>query len=230
MRVVIPTSLSEINLAQYQRYQKVLQDNPDDETFVCIQMVAIFCNLSVADVMKIPVNDFAEIVESIAKTLDQKPKLVRTFKMGGVNYGFIPNLDKMTLSEHATADTLLGNDENIPLLMSVLYRPIKRKAGEFYEIEEFDGDESKADLFKEVRMDVVVGAMLFFWNLSKDLLSNTLSHLEDKAKREGLNLEEILAKGGVGINHLFELRANLESTFETWEKSHFTSHSRFYHT
>lgn len=230
MRVVIPTSLSEINLAQYQRYQKVLKDNPEDETFVCIQMVAIFCNLSVADVMKIPVNDFAEIVESIAKTLDQKPKLVRTFKMGGVNYGFIPNLDKMTLSEYATADTLLGNDENIPLLMSVLYRPIKRKAGEFYEIEEYDGDESKAELFKEVRMDVVVGAMLFFWTLSKDLLNNTLLHLEDKAKREGLNLEEILAKGGVGINHLLELRENLESTFEMWERSHFTSHSRYYHT
>lgn len=230
MRVVIPTSLSEINLAQYQRYQKVLKDNPDDETFVCIQMVAIFCNLSVADVMKIPVNDFAEIVESIAKTLDQKPKLVRIFKMGGVNYGFIPNLDKMTLSEHATADTLLGNDENIPLLMSVLYRPITKKALPFYEIEEYDGDESKADLFKEVRMDVVVGAMLFFWNLSKDLLSNTLLHLEDKAKREGLNLEEILARGGVGINHLFELRENLESTFAMWEKSHFTSHSRYYHT
>ena len=213
MRVVIPTSLSEIKLSQYTRYQKVLKDNQDDDTFVCIQMVAIFCNLSVADVMKIPVNDFTDIVESIAKTL-----------------GFIPNLDKMTLSEHATADTLLGNDENIPLLMSVLYRPIKRKAGAFYEIEEFDGDESKADLFKEVRMDVVVGAMLFFWTLSKDLLSNTLSHLEAKAAREGLNLAEILDNAGVGIKALFDCRVSLESTFEMWEKNHFTSHSRFYHT
>lgn len=230
MRVVIPTSLSEIKLSQYSRYQKVLKDNLDDETFVCIQMVAIFCNLTVADVMKIPVNDFADIIETLAKVLDQKPKLVRTFKMNGVNYGFIPNLDKMSLGEHATIDTLLGNDDNIPLMMSVLYRPIKRKAGEFYEIEEYDGDESKADLFKEVRMDVVVGAMLFFWTLSKDLLSNTLLHLEDKAAREGLNLEEILASGGVGINHLLELRENLESTFEMWEKNHFMSHSRFYHT
>jgi hypothetical protein len=41
-------------------------------------------------------------------------------------------------------------------------------------------------------MDVVVGAMLFFWTLSKDLLSNTLLHLEEKAAREGLNLGEIL--------------------------------------
>jgi len=230
MRVVIPTSLSEIKLSQYTRYQKVLKDNQDDETFVCIQMVAIFCNLSVADVMKIPVNDFTDIIETIAKVLDQKPKLVRTFKMNGINYGFIPNMDKMTLGEHATIDTLLGNDENIPLLMSVLYRPITKWADPFYQIEEYDGDDEKAELFNEVRMDVVIGSMLFFWTLSKELLSNTLLHLEDKAAREGLNLEEVLEKGGVGINRLLELRESLISTFETWERSHFMSHSRYYLT
>ena len=230
MRVVIPTSLSEIKLSQYQRYQKVLKDNQDDETFVCIQMVAIFCNLSVADVMKIPVNDFTDIIETLAKVLDKKPKLVRTFKMNGVNYGFIPNFDKISLGEHATIDTLLGNDDNIPLLMSVLYRPIKRKAGEFYEIEEYTGDESKADFYKDVTMDIVVGSMLFFWTLNKELLSNTLLHLEDKAVREGMNLEEILENAGGGINHLYELDVNLKSIFETWEKSLFTNHSRYYHT
>jgi hypothetical protein len=230
MRVVIPTSLSEIKLSQYMRYQKVLKDNQDDETFVCIQMVAIFCNLSVADVMKIPVNDFADIVQTIAQVLDQKPKLVHTFKMNGVNYGFIPNLDKMTLGEHATIDTLLGNDDNIPLLMSVLYRPITKMAGKFYQIEQYDGDDSKAELFNDVTMDVVIGSMLFFWTLSKELLSNTLLHLEDKASREGVNLEEVLEKGGVGISHLLELRENLISTFETWERSLFMSHSRYYLT
>jgi hypothetical protein len=230
MRVVIPTSLSEIKLSQYQRYQKVLKDNQDDETFVCIQMVAIFCNLSVADVMKIPVNDFAEIIETLAKVLDQKPKLVHTFKMNGVNYGFIPNMDKMTLGEHATIDTLLGNDDNIPLLMSVLYRPITKMAGKFYQIQEYDGDDSKADLFNNVTMDVVIGSMLFFWTLNKELLSNILSHLEDKAAREGVNLEEVLASGGVGISHLLELRENLISTFETWERNLFMSHSRYYLT
>ena len=48
MRVIIPTDLKEIKLSQYLRYLKVLKDNQDDETFVCIQMVAIFCNLEVA--------------------------------------------------------------------------------------------------------------------------------------------------------------------------------------
>lgn len=57
-------------------------------------MVAIFCNLTVAEVMQIPVNDFTDIIQQISKVLDQKPKLVRTFKMDGVHYGFIPNIEK----------------------------------------------------------------------------------------------------------------------------------------
>ena len=77
-------------------------------------------------------------------------------------------------------------------------------------------------------MDIVSGSILFFWTLSKELLSNILSHLESKAKRDGMNLEEVLQKGGDGILHLYELRESLESTFEKLEKNLFTNHSRFY--
>jgi hypothetical protein len=230
MRVVIPTDLKEIKLSQYLRYLKVLKDNQDDETFVCIQMVAIFCNLSVADVMKIPVNDFAEIVENLAKVLDQKPERVKTFKMDGVEYGFIPNLDKMTIGEYGTIDSLLGSDENLALLMSVLYRPITKKISPFYQIEPYDGDESKAELFKDVTMDVVTGSILFFWNLSKELLNNILSHLESKSMREGKSLEEVLTSDGVGYNHLFDFHENLDSSLEKLEQSLFMNHSRYYHT
>lgn len=230
MRVTIPTYLSEIKLSQYLRYQKVIADNSDDETFVCIQMVAIFCNLTVAEVMKIPVNDFGEIVETLAKVLDQKPALVRTFKLNKVEYGFIPNFEKITLGEHATIDTLLGKDENLALLISVMYRKITKKVSVFYEIEEYDGDESKAELFKDVPMDVVIGSMLFFWTLNKELLSNILLHLESKAAREGLNLEEALENAGGGIKLLLDCRENLESTLEKLEESLFTNHSRYYLT
>ncbi len=230
MRVIIPTDLKEIKLSQYLRYLKVLKDNQDDETFVCIQMVAIFCNLSVADVMKIPVNDFAEIVENLAKVLDQKPQVVKTFKMDGVEYGFIPNLDKMTIGEHATIDSLLGSDENLSLLMSVLYRPITKKLTPFYQIETYDGDESKAELFNDVRMDVVTGAILFFWNLSKELLNNILSHLESKSMREGKSLEEVFQSAGVGTIPLLDFHVNLELSLEKLEQSLFMSHSRYYLT
>jgi len=230
MRVIIPTDLKDIKLSQYLRYLKVVKENQDDETFVCIQMVAIFCNLSVADVMRLPVNDFAEIVELLAKVLDQKPQLVKTFKMNGTEFGFIPNLDKMTIGEHATIDSLLGTDENLSLLMSVMYRPITKKIYPFYSIEAYDGDESKAELFNDVRMDVVIGSILFFWNLSKELLSNILSHLESKAMREEKSLEEVFTNDGDGINHLLDFRVSLESSLETLEQSLFMNHSRYYLT
>ena len=230
MKVIIPTDLSEMKLSQYLRYKKVVSDNTDDDTFICIQMVAIFCNLTVAEVMQIPVNDFTDIIQQISKVLDQKPKLVRTFKMDGVHYGFIPNIEKISLGEHATIDTLLGSDENLPLLMSVMYRRITKKAMPFYDIEPYDGDESRAVLFKDTPMDVIVGSMLFFWNLSKELLVNILLHLENKAMREGVHLEEVLANAGGGISHLLELRESLIYTLEKLEESLFTSHSRFYLT
>jgi hypothetical protein len=169
-------------------------------------------------------------VENLAKVLDQKPERVKTFKMDGVEYGFIPNLDKMTIGEHATIDSLLGSDENLSLLMSVLYRPITKKITPFYQIEPYDGDESKAELFNEVRMDVVTGAILFFWNLSKELLSNILLHLESKAMREEKSLEEVFQSAGGGMIALLDFHVNLDLSLEKLEASLFTNHSRYYHT
>ena len=116
MKLTIPTDLKEITLSQYRRYQKVVEDNPNDDVFVCIQMIAIFCNLEIADVMKIPAVDFAEIVSTISQTLDQTPSLTPTFKMDGVDYGFIPNLEQITIGEHAVIDTTINNEEQIELM------------------------------------------------------------------------------------------------------------------
>jgi hypothetical protein len=230
MRVIIPTDLKEITLSQYKRYQKVVADNADDETYICIQMVAIFCNIEVGDVMKLPAIEFADIVKTIAQTLDQSPALTRTFKMNGVNYGFIPNMERISLGEHATIDTCMGKDELTELMLSVMYRPIKRKAGEYYEIEEFTGDESLALNFKDTPMHIVRGAMVFFWSLFSELLNHTLCSIPKMAAREKLNLEEVLPNAGDGTNPLSQLAENLKLEFQTLEKNLYLNHSRFYLT
>ena len=230
MRVVIPTDLKEITLSQYKRYQKVVADNADDETYICIQMVAIFCNIEVSDVMKLPAIEFADIVKTISQTLDQSPALTRTFKMNGVNYGFIPNMERISLGEHATIDTCMGKDELTELMLSVMYRPIKRKAGEYYEIEEFTGDESLALNFNDTPMHIVRGAMVFFWSLFSELLQTTLCSIPKMAQREKLNLEEVLPNAGDGINPLSQLAENLKLEFQTLEKNLFLNHSRYYLT
>jgi hypothetical protein len=234
MRVVIPTDLKEITLSQYKRYQKVVADNADDETYICIQMVAIFCNLEVADVMKLPAIEFADIVKTIAQTLDQSPALTRTFKMNGVNYGFIPNMQRISLGEHATIDTCMGKDELTELMLSVMYRPItksiKVNGEKYYEIEEFTGDESLALNFNDTPMHIVRGAMVFFWTLFSELLNHTLCSIPKMAAREKLNLEEVLPNAGDGYNLLSQLGENLKLEGKKFQKSLFLNHSRYYLT
>lgn len=229
MKLVIPTQLSEIKLSQFKRYQKVVKDNPDDETFVCINMVSIFCNISVAEVMKIPYQDFADIIETIARTLDEDSAFVRVFKMNGVNYGFIPDFEKISLDEHATIDECLNSDDLTELMLSVMYRPITKKAGIFYEIQPYDKDVDNSELFKDVPMNIARGAKVFFYRLMKDLLNNTLSSIPKIAKREGKNLEEVIQSVGDGIITLSHLQESIDVMSKMLEQEIFTKQSRYYH-
>ena len=230
MKLTIPTDLKEITLSQYRRYQKVVEDNPNDDVFVCIQMIAIFCNLEVADVMKIPAVDFAEIVSTISQTLDQRPQLTTTFKMDGVDYGFIPNLEQITIGEHAVIDTTINNEEQIELMLSVMYRKITKKASVFYEIETYNPDIDLSEKFKNVPMHIVKGAQVFFWNLFSELLQNTLLSIPKIAKAEGVDLEAVFQSVGGGITLLSESQESIKSELKMWEEKIFTNHSRYYLT
>jgi len=228
MKLTIPTDLKEITLSQYRRYQKVVEDNPNDDVFVCIQMIAIFCKIEVADVMKIPAVDFAEIVYTISQTLDQRPSLTTTFKMDGVEYGFIPNLEQITIGEHAVIDTTINNEEQIELMLSVMYRKITKKASVFYEIEAYNTDIDLSEKFKNVQMHIVKGAQVFFWSLFNELLQNTLSSIPKIAKAEVVDLEAVFQSVGGGITLLSESQESIKSELKMWEEKIFTNHSRYY--
>jgi len=230
MKLTIPTDLKEITLSQYRRYQKVVEDNPNDDVFICIQMIAIFCNLEIADVMKIPAVNFAEIVETIAKTLDQRPQLTTTFKMDGIDYGFIPNLELITIGEHAVIDTTINNEEQIELMLSVMYRKITKKASVFYEIEAYTPDIDLSEKFKNAPMHIVKGAQVFFWNLFNELLQNTLLSIPKIAKAEKVDLGAVFQSVGGGITLLSESQESIKSELKMWEEKIFTNHSRYYLT
>jgi hypothetical protein len=209
MKITIPTDLSEIKLSQYLRYSKVLEDNQEDETFIAIQMVSIFCKMKIEDVMKIPAYDFAEIVEHLGEVLKQKPALVRTFKLNGVNYGFVPNFDDESIGTYAFIDSHLGSQENWSKLMSAMYRPITKKVGQLYDIGKFEGDKYSEEFF-DIRMDCVVGAVLFFWTLKIELLNNIMAYSEQVATTDkNLEAVEIFSTAGVGITQLSKLREEI---------------------
>lgn len=212
MKITIPTDLSEITLNQYLRYSKMIEDNKDDETFIAIQMVSIFCKMKIEDVMKIPAYDFAEIIEHLSNVLKQKPSLVRRFKLNGVKYGFVPNFDDESIGTFAYIDTHLGNEENWSRLMSAMYRPITKSVAQFYEIEKFQADKF-AEEFADIKMDCVIGALVFFWNLRIELLTNILYYsIEQIQTSENLEVVDHLAKNGVGIIQLSKLQEEISLT------------------
>ena len=104
IKVEIPTSLADIKLSQYKKYLNI-QLNNDDERFLQAKMIEIFCDIPLKDVMQLKYNDTQEIQNILTKMFDEKPKLVQKFKVNGVEYGFHPNLDDLSLGEYIDLDT-----------------------------------------------------------------------------------------------------------------------------
>ena len=85
----------------------------------------------------------------------------------GIEYGFIPELDDMSLGEYIDLDTYIGDWENIHKAMNVLYRPIENKRKQQYVIQEYRA-EINSDLL-DMPLDAVIGSVFFFYRLGSEL-------------------------------------------------------------
>ena len=196
LKLNIPTKLSEITLRQYKKFIEIGQKN-DDTTFIQGKMIEIFCGVSHKFATLMKYNDVEEITGDINKLLLQQPSLVSTFKMNGIEYGFVPDLDNMTLGEYIDIDTYTGEYDNIEIAMNVLYRPIIKKIKNKYIIEDYNPENK--DKMLDMPMDAVVGSLFFFLNLGLELSEITLNYLTNPKK---IHLEEykILQENMDGIH------------------------------
>ena len=143
LKINVPNDLGEIKLSDYVKYLKVLEVNEDDaysDVFVHQKVLEIFCGVPLLEAVEYRMSDVRKVVAIITNTLNKQPDLVRTFKLGDTEFGFIPKLDDMTFGEYVDLDSNLGNWDNMYKAMAVLYRPIKQKVGDKYIIEEYKGD------------------------------------------------------------------------------------------
>ena len=197
VEVYIPDTLSEITLGQYQKYLKI-QENNEDENFLAIKMIEIFCGLRGDTIMAMKANSIKDITLILTEMFNEKPQLVKEFKMGGRNYGFVPKLEDMTFGEYIDLDTYIGDMNNIHRAMNVLYRPMKQKYQDRYLVEDYTGEDSEKML--NMPMDAVLSSILFFYNLGMDLSKAMLNSLE---KDQETSLAQYLTseESGDGINH-----------------------------
>jgi hypothetical protein len=169
INVEIPNSLSDITLRQYKHYLKI-QKNVEDEKFLGAKIIEIFCDIELKDVMRLKFNDAELIANSLAEMFEQKPKLVRHFKLGKTKYGFQPQLDDLTLGEYIDLDTYIGDWDNMEKAMNVLYRPVELNIKDKYTIKKYDV--TNYDTMLDMPMDAVISSIFFFLEFRSRVVEN----------------------------------------------------------
>ena len=200
LQITIPTSLDEITLEQYQKFLSIAKDNPDGE-FLQHKMVEIFCGIDLKNAAKISFKDVNEITTNLSNLFNQKYDLKRTFKLGDTEFGFITNLDEITLGEYTDLDKYISNWDMMHNAMAVLYRPVTKKLKDKYQIEEYNGSYTYCDAMKFMPVDVALGAVVFFYNLGNELLKSTIHYLENNKEFQNIVNNHNLEVNGVGIHH-----------------------------
>jgi hypothetical protein len=205
VEILIPSSLREVTLEQYQKFARINTDDNQDTGFMMHKTVEIFCNLDLKDIAKIKFTSVQEILNDINRLFEPKQDLIRTFTMGGKEYGFIPMLDDMTLGEYVDLDENFTDWDSMHKAMAVLFRPVTLKKGDRYQIQDYNGLEL-AEQMKKMPLDVVMGAMVFFYRLNNELLKTTLNFLEQEVGKEmTTQQQQHLGKNGDGIKASMEL-------------------------
>jgi hypothetical protein len=200
LQITIPTSLDEITLEQYQKFLSIAKDNPDGE-FLQHKMVEIFCGIDLKNAAKISFKDVNEITTNLSNLFNQKYDLKRTFKLGNTEFGFITNLDEITLGEYTDLDKYISDWDMMHNAMAVLYRPITKKLKDKYQIEEYNGSYTYCDAMKYMPLDVALGAVVFFYTLGNELLKSTIHYLENNKEFQNIVNNHNLEVNGVGIHH-----------------------------
>jgi hypothetical protein len=205
VEILIPSSLREVTLEQYQKFARINTDDNQDTGFMMHKTVEIFCNLDLKDIAKIKFTSVQEILNDINRLFEPKQDLIRTFTIGGKEYGFIPMLDDMTLGEYVDLDENFTDWDSMHKAMAVLFRPVTLKKGDRYQIQDYNGLEL-AEQMKKMPLDVVMGAMVFFYRLNNELLKTTLNFLEQEVGKEmTTQQQQHLGKNGDGIKASMEL-------------------------
>lgn len=183
VKIQVPESLEEITLGQYQKFEKVNSNENKNSNFLLQKMVEIFCNLNLKDIAKLKYNSVVKVTSLLNNLFNQEPKFQETFILNGVEYGFITQLDDITIGEYIDLDTYLSDWQSMHKAMAVLFRPITKRAGDKYSIEEYEGSQN-AEIYKDMRLDIAMGSLVFFYNLRKELLKTTLKYFNKQEIRK----------------------------------------------
>jgi len=203
IKIEVPKDWSAITLRQYLQLQKDLETYKDEPAAVTAVMFHHLCGINAEITQKIDIKTYTAIREDLNNFMNQtESKLQQIIDIDGVKYGFEPNLSQMSYGAYVDLskyDEITINDKWTEI-MCILYRPIVKKIGDLYDIQEYKGF-IDSEIFMDVPMNIHFGALHFLFFLLRDL-HNAIPNYMSKMEGISPNIKSILQKSGKLIQRL----------------------------
>jgi len=182
MKLQIPTNINDITIAEYLKFIEVNKEDADEE-FLIHKTISIFCNIPMKDVLNIDAKEAQDIALEIYAVLNQKAEFVDRFELNGIKYGFIPNLEDLSLGEYIDLETYLKDQKNLHKVAAVMYRPIIKEYRDLYDIENYSASIKSQNDMKQAPIGIISQAVVFFYNIVNELLRDFPHYLETQSKK-----------------------------------------------
>lgn len=181
-KVKVPDFLS---ISQYQKIQK----NPikyNDPT----EVLSLFLNIDIDEIKDAPKEQVVFVQKYLMENVlnNQGGEFRETFFIDEVEYGFENDWKNMKWGMWVDMEVFSQTDkiyDNIHILMSILYRPIKERKKGKYILVPYKSSETmeRAEIFKEkLSVDYWFGAATFFLLISEQYIKNIKHSLETRIK------------------------------------------------
>ena len=181
-----------------EKWQQLVLGKKKSKTAEAKETIKALSTLPVKLIEQMSLSDVATIFERLSK-LQIEGKLKKVFEIDGKEYGFLPDLDEITLGEYADIEQYIkvGYEKNMHKVMSVLFRPITSREGKMYSIEAYKNGRERAEKFKKkMSAEQVQQSLVFFWSLGKELSMTLPLFLMEKVKKTQTEMN--LQTSGVG--------------------------------
>lgn len=192
-KVTYPGAHEDITIEQY-RHILSLRDRKDTDH----QIVAYLTGLTLSEVKRMAQGDLDKITSDLEGVLSAKKNYeLQTFvELEGKMLAIDPAMNEITAGAFADLEMYSRKlERNLDKFVSVLYRPVTERNGQFYKVAAYTGNEYKDRDYSKLSFSVAMGAAGFFLTCAAALRINSASFL--KAEPEA-SLEK-----NTGGNRLF---------------------------
>ena len=205
MKISVPTHINDITLEQYQRFALINTEEQDKEFFM-FKTIEIFCGVDIALVSKMRLSDAESISNEVLEVLQQNVPFTNKFELEGIKYGFIPDLQAISLGEFIDLEEGLSKDKDFHKAASVMFRPIVKEVGELYTIDGYEANTEMHHIMKGAPVGIISAAIVFFYSIAKELLKAS-QDFSSQEKAEAMTILEKLnsqrSTGGLTLSTLY---------------------------